>query len=351
MQGFGADKKNDFECGRDRKTCRSRPVEDPDMFKELTQSTDSNYSILKQHYRFTREDEALLRDMKPKLDDFVEEFIEGFYEFIWTFGNTAEFLKDQNVIRRHREKISHWYRGLFEGTYDIAYFTKLYRIGEIHVSLGLPTHYVNAAFNFVRVFTLGKINALYTGQAGLEKRLEAIEKVLDINLDVLTSSYREEEMGRFLSLSRVEKILLRLLKKISGYFNYLLSGALVLVAFFSIGLFSYDVYLLFSKQAPIEQGILTILGSLLILWAAIELIQEEMNHLRGGKFALEAFIALAIAALIRKILIFSLSPAKTMDVLLYGVLVLCLGMSYRLIINKPESGKKLERGNRGFLEL
>jgi uncharacterized membrane protein (DUF373 family) len=65
-----------------------------------------------------------------------------------------------------------------------------------------------------------------------------------------------------------------------------------------------------------------------------------MKHLRGGSFALEAFIALAIAALIRKILIFSLSPTKTIDVLLYGVLVLCLGISYWLIVQKINPTKR-----------
>ena len=113
-----------------------------------------------------------------------------------------------------------------------------------------------------------------------------------------------------------------------------------MVAFFAVGLFGYDVYLLLSGKSPIEQGILTILGSLLILWAAIELIHEEIKHLRGGGFALEAFITLAIAALIRKILIFSLSPTKSMDVLLYGVLVLCLGISYWLIMQRVNPTKK-----------
>ncbi len=314
------------------------------MFEETHTTIGSNYPALMHHYRFTKEDEALLLEMKSDLDCCVEEFIKGFYEFIWNFGQTAEFLKDQSIIDRHQEKISQWYRGLFCGKYDMSYFMKLYRIGEIHVKLGLPTHYVNAAFNYVRVFTLGRIYKIYADQPDLTDRLKALEKILDINLDVLTSSYREEEISRFLSLSKIEKTLLRSLKKISSYFNYLLSGALVLVAFFAIGLFGYDVYLLFSKQAPIEQGILTVLGSLLILWAAIELIQEEMNHLRGGKFALEAFIALAIAALIRKILIFSLSPEKSMDVLHYGFLVLCLGVAYRLIIHKQvfEKGRSAD---------
>ncbi len=299
-----------------------------------------NFTTLKSHYRFTKDDEALLLQMKSELEPFVDEFLEGFYEFIWNFGETADFLKDEEVIARHRGKIREWYLNLFSGTYEASYFLKLYKIGEIHVKLGLPTHYVNAAFNYVRVFTLGRINKQYSGNDDLTDRFKAVEKILDINLDTLTSSYREEEMGRFLSLSRIEKTLLGALKKTSAYFNYLLAGALVMVAFFAVGLFGYDVYLLFSRQTSIEQGILTTLGSLLILWAAIELIHEEMRHLRGGSFALEAFITLAIAALIRKILIFSLSSTKAMDVLLYGVLVLCLGISYWLIVQRAGPIKK-----------
>ena len=299
-----------------------------------------DFPALKANYRFTKYDEALLLKMKPQLEPLANEFLEGFYEFIWRFGKTQEFLKDKDVLARHRGKLHRWYLDLFGGTYDIDYFLKLYRIGEIHVKLGLPTHYVNAAFNYIRVFTLGRVHKKYKDEADLTERLKAIERILDINLDMLTSSYREGEMSRFLSLSNVEKTLLGVLKKTSSYFNYLLAIALVMVAFFAIGLFGYDVYLLFSGQTEIEKGILTILGSLLILWAAIELIHEEMKHLRGGQFALEAFITLAIAALIRKILIFSLSPAQTIDVVLYGALVLCLALAYWLIVHRIAPAKR-----------
>ncbi len=290
------------------------------------------YSSLKAHYRLSKDDETLLVQMKPHMEACADEFLEGFYEFIWNFGKTAEFLKNEEVITRHREKIRQWYLNLFGGTYDIHYFLKLYKIGEIHVKLGLPTHYVNAAFNYVRIFAVNCIHQHYHEDPQLSARLKAFERILDINLDVLTSSYREEEVSRFLSLSAVEKRLLASLKKASSYLNYMLAVALVMVAFFAVGLFGYDIYLLFSGQIDIEKGILTVLGSLLILWAAIELINEEIKHLRGGGFALEAFITLAIAALIRKIMIFSLSSEKAMDVLLYGLLVLCLGIVYWLIV-------------------
>jgi len=302
-------------------------------------TSQKEFTAIKADYRFTKDDEALLLKMKPELESVADEFLEGYYDFIWSFGKTADFLKDEAILTRHRIKIREWYLDLFGGKYEISYFLKLYKIGEIHVKLGLPTHYVNAAFNYIRVFTLGRVNRQFSKEADLTDRLKAIERILDINLDVLTSSYREEEMSRYLSLSGIEKTLLGFLKKTSSYFNYLLAIALVMVAFFAIGLFGYDVYLLFSGKSAIETGILTVLGSLLILWAAIELIHEEMNHLRGGKFALEAFIVLAIAALIRKILIFSLSTTKTMDVLLYGVLVLCLALAYWLIVHRIKPAK------------
>ena len=125
------------------------------------------------------------------------------------------------------------------------------------------------------------------------------------------------------------------------YFNYLLAGALIIVALFAIGLFGYDIYLLFSGWTSVEQGILRTLGSLLILWAAIELIDEEIRHLRGGSSALAAFVALAIATLIRKILIVSLSPEKAKEILMYGLLVLCLSIAYWLIslTTKPTNSK------------
>jgi len=75
-----------------------------------------DYTTLKAHYRFTKDDEALLLEMKPQLEPFVDEFLEGFYEFIWNFGETAEFLKDEEVITRHRGKIREWSLDLLNGT-------------------------------------------------------------------------------------------------------------------------------------------------------------------------------------------------------------------------------------------
>jgi uncharacterized membrane protein (DUF373 family) len=128
------------------------------------------------------------------------------------------------------------------------------------------------------------------------------------------------------------------LKKFNSYINYFLAGALAIVAFFAIGLFVYDIYLLFFTDIKIEKGILTVLGSLLVLWAAIELIHEEINHLQGKGFAIGAFIMLAMAALIRKILIYSLSSEKSDELLVIGAVILSLAVAYWLVGNKKKLG-------------
>ena len=296
------------------------------------------HDTLKAHYKFTDEEVQILKVLQPRMEELAEVFADEFYDYIWGFGATAQFLKNKEIIAHHRTKIKEWYINLFSGKYDTFYFLNLYKIGEIHVKIGLPTHYVNSAFTFVRTFALKSIEENFDNKEQHIKEIHAVEKIIDMNLDVLTSSYREEELSKFLSLSKIEKNILTGLKKFNSYVNYFLAGALALVAFFAIGLFLYDIYLLFFTSVNIEKGILTVLGSLLVLWAAIELIHEEINHLQGKGFAIGAFIMLAMAALIRKVLIYSLSSEKSDELLVIGAVIVGLAVAYWLVGHKKKEG-------------
>lgn len=48
-------------------------------------------------------------------------------------------IKNKDIIAHHRKKIKEWFINLFCGNYDMSYFMYLYKIGEIHVKIGLPT--------------------------------------------------------------------------------------------------------------------------------------------------------------------------------------------------------------------
>ncbi|NPA52859.1 MAG: hypothetical protein GXO22_08185 [Aquificae bacterium] len=292
-----------------------------------------NYEQIKQDYQFTQEDIKNILKMRDSLLKYEEEFLDEFYRFIFHMPDTKKYLTKEK-LKKHREKLRQWYRDLLSGRYDKKYFQNLYRIGEKHVEIGLPTHYVNASFNFIRRFFIKKINQEYGFSEEGNKLIESISKLLDINLDVLTSAYREEELNRYKSISLVEKSLIKLSQKFADILDFTLVIALIIVSFFVIGLFVYDIYELVFQKVPLEHGIIKVLGSLLILWAVSELMTEEIKHLKGGGFALGAFIGLALAAMIRKILIASLSVSKIPELLSYSVIVLALGIVYWLISRK-----------------
>jgi hypothetical protein len=235
---------------------------------------------------------------------------------------------------RHKSELKNWFLDLFSGNYDESYFSKLYKIGEVHVKIGLQTHYVNAAFNFVRRFIIEKIDAEIQDRNERNLYVASIGKLLDINLDILTLAYREEELIKYGFLSKYAKILFVFAKRFSEIIDFAILGALVIVALFVFVLFGYDIYKVLFNIIPFEEGIIALLGSLLILWAVAELMNEEIKHFKGAGFAITVFISIALAAMIRKLLIASLSESgekKVMELAVYSFVILVLGIVYWLI--------------------
>ncbi len=295
-----------------------------------------DFEQIKKDFEFTRKDVKNIQKLKPVMVKYVDEFVERFYRFILRFPQSKKFLKDEETVKRHQEKLKEWYFDLFSGKYDYTYFLKLHKIGEKHVEIGLPTHYVNASFNFIRRFFIEKINEEFGLSEERNQLVASIGKLLDINLDVLTLAYREEELSRYEEMTTLEKMLYSFSRKFADMLDFALVGALILVSFFVLGLFIYDVYQMVTMQIAFDKAIIATLGTLLILWAVSELMQEEIKHLKGGGFAIGAFIGVALAAMIRKILIASLSAEKYLQLLSYGAIVLALGIVYWLLSKREK---------------
>jgi len=85
-----------------------------------------NYLDLKQHYQFSDEEALILKELQPRMNELSDIFIDEFYDYIWGFGKTAQFLKNKEIIKNHRAKIKEWFVDLFCGKYDLPYFIYLY---------------------------------------------------------------------------------------------------------------------------------------------------------------------------------------------------------------------------------
>ncbi len=283
---------------------------------------------IRSHYGFTGEDINNLVGLKPVMEKYRDEFVVEFYNHVKHFEDAHRFLKDAETIKRHQDALKVWFINMFSGEYGQLYLVELEKVGMAHVRINLHAHYVNAAFHFVKQYTRG-ILVKEIENAEERARLErSVEKILDINLDAFTSSYIEEEKKFFLS-QKVESYLIQLANRYSHGLNLILVFGLVVLGIMVMGLFVYDIVHIFDGN--IEKGLLSTLGSLLMLWVVIELMDTEIKHLKGGRFAIKVFISVALVAMIRKILVASLkSEAVEAQVSLVAA-VAVLGVVYWLV--------------------
>ncbi|WP_340690350.1 protoglobin domain-containing protein [Hydrogenobacter thermophilus] len=286
---------------------------------------------LKVHYSWTQEDEENLAKVSWLGEKYKEDFIEEFYRYLENFSDTSKYLPDEEVRKRHKEKVKGWFASLFTSKYDAQYLRKLYRIGETHVRIGLPPHYVQASMNFVRNYIADKLTKEMGSTPEANSILKSINKALDINLDVMINSFREEELRLYLASGKYQRLLIENVRRVSWFFDTFIILTLAVVGVFLIFWIVYEIGLVLKGDFPLERGGLSILGSILVLYAISELLAEEIKHIRGSALSLKVFVGVALAAVIRKILIISLSPEKVQELITLSVVTLSLGVVFWLI--------------------
>ena len=284
---------------------------------------------IKKHYFFSDEDAELLKALRPLAEASRERMADEFYDYLLDIPETAAFLKEDLLRKRLRNTHQEWFTALFSGTYDNAYYHNLQRVGQVHVRIGLNAHFVNASMNIVRHFIIELLQENFPNIEERRKYRNAAEKIIDINLDILSASYQEESLRKVFISHNLESKLIQAAERFTYGLNLVLVVALAGVSVAVIGLFVWDIVHIFTGD--VEKGILGALGSLLIIWMMIELMDSEIKTLKGGKFNILVFIGVIIVALIREILISTLShDSLETQAFLTGTLFV-LGVVYFLV--------------------
>jgi len=286
--------------------------------------------VLKRHYFFTEEDAQRLQELLPLAEKHQQRMVDEFYEYIMSQPETAGILSKQTT----REKMSNyhrlWFLSLFQGTYDEQYLQNLKRIGYAHVRVGLPVNFVNAAMHRVRHFLHHLIHDTFADRDLRRAYRESADKILDMNLSVMTSSYRDEELKKVFVSRRLETGLIHLSERFTYGLNLVLVVSLAGLSIGVVGLFVRDITLMFTGGNP-EKAIFSALGEMLILWMMIELLDNEIKNLKGGSFNILVFVGVIIVAMVREILISTLRHDDLKTQAFLTVTLLVLGVVYFLV--------------------
>ncbi|WP_027390567.1 EAL domain-containing protein [Chrysiogenes arsenatis] len=151
-----------------------------------------------EHYNFSQTEQASLEELRALAYLHRDRFSQTFHEFIFTFAHARAFIENESQVSTHHSKMGEWFVALFDGRYDDGYAGYLDGISDAHVRIGLPTHYVNVGMSYVRRY----VRYLLTHEGRLDL-MDAAEKIIDINLDILTSSYNKQDETTVLTAMRL----------------------------------------------------------------------------------------------------------------------------------------------------
>jgi uncharacterized membrane protein (DUF373 family)/hemoglobin-like flavoprotein len=294
------------------------------------------FQEIKDNYRFNDQDIEILSGLLPVVSPHAETIVLDFYNLLLSIPDTAKFLKDEAKLARLRQAHQQWLLALFEGPYDERYFQRLQRIGHAHVRIGLSAHFVYVGMNLVRRHLNQIIETeVEPDQRGAARR--AVEMILDLNLDIIARTYHEEEIRRVFLSQKLDSLLIRFAQRFTFGLDILLVVGLLGLSLGAVGLVVQDVVHI--VQGNLSQGLVSAMGSVLILWVVIELLDMEIDRLRGGAFKFQLFVGLALVAFIRKVLVSSLASHDLWTEGLYLAGILVCGLIFWLV-SRAEAGKK-----------
>ena len=119
--------------------------------------------------------------------------------------------------------------------------------------------------------------------------------------------------------------------------NLILVLALIGLTIGVVWLFVQDVMNIITGD--VERGIISALGSMLLLWLMIELMNTEISHLKGGKFHISVFVGVALVTMIRETMIATLKHEKPESIYYLIAAILVIGFVFWIVTRAEEKSK------------
>ena len=293
------------------------------------------FEEIRKNFHLTEDEEDMLHRLAPLVEPRADQIVEDFYLYLLEIPHTAKFLQDPEGVARLKGYHRAWLMTLFKGPFNEAYFQRLMRIGMAHLRIRLSAHFVYVAMNFMRQ-RLKEVLAEAVDPADRELAGAATDKILDLNLDAIARAYHQAEMRRFFLSYQLDDALIRFARRFTFGLNLILLVGLIALSAGMVVVLLSDIALIF--QGHLDKGLVSALGSLLVLWLAIELLEAEVDRLGGGELQLSLFVGVGLVAFIRKVLISTLSHEDIQVELVYLGGILIFGIIYWLIV-RVESRK------------
>jgi signal transduction histidine kinase len=156
--------------------------------------SENVFQELKRYVGFQEAHERALRAFHPIAEGSFVRIADVFYRQILEHDGARQALQGgESKVGHLKVTLQKWMDELLLGPWDDAYYERRCRIGRVHVKIALPQHYMFGAMDILRCELTAIVeDALREDAAGRRGMLEAIAKILDLELAIMLHTYRED---------------------------------------------------------------------------------------------------------------------------------------------------------------
>ena len=156
----------------------------------------------------TAEDQQLLSEMEPLMEQKAPAIVEAFYTNLEKNERTKAILEaEPSRVEKLKGHLTEWLLSLVGGDYEEPYYDRRYRIGHRHVEVGLEPRYVIAAMMWCRAHVAMLFMEEFAGDPQAETRVAALSKAMDLDLNIMLQSYDDKRVDQFLEVTGFSKVL------------------------------------------------------------------------------------------------------------------------------------------------
>jgi signal transduction histidine kinase len=170
----------------------------------VTRKPETFFEEMRRYVGFSEEDARTLQAIGARMDPHLPAMSERFYDQITHHPEAMKvFTGGQEQIDRLKRTLQVYAKRLFHGPFDENYAAERYKIGVRHVLIGLPQRYMISAMGVVRTHlqeSLGEV--LHSAPAELEATRLALDKILNVDLNMMCESYFQESIRHLRELNR-----------------------------------------------------------------------------------------------------------------------------------------------------
>ncbi len=156
------------------------------------------FESMKQYVGFDDAAAARLREFHPIAEPAFPEVVDDFYEAITQHPDaSAAITGGEAQVQRLKSTLIEWLHSLMLGPHDQAYLQAHSRIGRVHVRINLPQQFMFTAMNRIRLGLTNVARAQLPEEGQLRvETIQALERILDLELAIMLDTYRQDWMER-----------------------------------------------------------------------------------------------------------------------------------------------------------